>query len=164
MRLAKKQGRWIQALLVGFCEERARAQPLSDQVYKAVQAVAALIPRSRLTQSQVKTKGALSLSLWIVVALRLEDGGRTGDGHDIDAIFRVVQGDRINDAPGQVWGWSVPCSVGALEADPSPVAVLVPEKTGLGEKKRPLELRVILKQCSTTAFVLGAPFGIPPWH
>ena len=37
-----------------------------------------------------------------MVALRLEDGGRTGDGHDIDAIFRVVQGDRINNAPGSL--------------------------------------------------------------
>lgn len=72
---------------------------MSDQVYKAVQAVAALFQRGRLTQSQGKRKGALSLRLWTVVALRLEDVGRTGDGHDIDAIFRVVQGDRINNAP-----------------------------------------------------------------
>jgi hypothetical protein len=35
-------------------------------------------------------------------AFRLEDGERSGIGHDIEAIFRVVHGARINDAPGSL--------------------------------------------------------------
>lgn len=35
-------------------------------------------------------------------AFRLEDGERSGIGRDIQAIFRVVHGDRINDAPGSL--------------------------------------------------------------
>lgn len=36
------------------------------------------------------------------VAFGREDGERSGIGRDIEAIFRVVHGDRINDAPGSL--------------------------------------------------------------
>lgn len=59
---------------------------------------------------------------------------RTGDGHDIEAIFRVVQGDRINNVPGAVLG------LASLELPPA--AVAVPE---MGQRKKALSSNIKAK-------------------
>ena len=87
----------------GICEENERgAFDGRKRVKEATEAVAALFRRSRLTLGQGKTVGAPSLRPCMSFAFGLEDGERSGIGRDIQAIFRVVHGDRINDAPGSL--------------------------------------------------------------